>query len=170
MDQTRLDPATEQALKSLADIAMPAPVSWIPQTWGWAMLAIIILGLIAVACWRWMKRRRADRYRREALAILSKLEKDIGRHPGMDQAVVEAVPALLKRVALAAWPREEVAASSGQEWVTFLVETLPAGKLDPDLARVLIELEYRDVAIAPEQTAKLIATAKHWIEGHHVSA
>jgi len=38
----QLDPMTETALRSLHDIAVPPHVSWLPQTWGWAALAVLL--------------------------------------------------------------------------------------------------------------------------------
>lgn len=52
-------------------------------------------------------RWQANRYRREALALL-------------EETPPEQLSALAKRVALTAWPRSEVADLTGQAWLAFL--------------------------------------------------
>jgi len=135
-------------LQGLADIVTPLPVSWLPQTWGWAVLGVVLLILLSWILWRWRRAREANRYRREALAELEGL-KD-----------VTGIPPLLKRTALAAWPREKVASLSGAQWVAFL-------KVSGPLADLLNDAEYRNVSV-PDKEAR--AAAKRWIEGHRVSA
>src|SRR6478736_5715722 len=71
---TPLDPLTETALRSLKDIALPPAVSWMPQTWGWAVLAAILVLIVAAAFILWLRRYRANAYRREALALLAGVE------------------------------------------------------------------------------------------------
>jgi hypothetical protein len=168
----RLDAMTEAALKSLKDIAVPEPISWLPQTWGWAMLeGVIALILIAIGI-RWLRRYRADAYRREALTLLFYIEEQISdparRHDG-----VHALTELLKRVALAGWPRETVAALHGDVWARFL--TAHAGRhTDPALARLLEDFEYRDDGTLDTMPSNigddLTVAARRWIEGHRVSA
>ena len=134
-------------LAGLADIVTPPPVSWLPQTWGWAVLGAVLLVLLAWMLWRWRKRREANRYRREALGELERIS-------------LNEVPALLKRTALAAWPREQVAALSGAEWVAFL-------KVEGGLADLLNDAEYRSASLSNEE---IKAATRRWIEEHHVSA
>jgi len=131
-------------LAGLADIVTPPPVSWLPQTWGWAVLGAVLLVLLAWMLWRWRKRREANRYRREALSELSEIP-------------VAEIPALLKRTALAAWPRDKVAALSGEQWVAFLQVSGP-------LADLLNDAEYRSTSVSSEEAK---TEAKHWIENHH---
>lgn len=159
----KIDPDTEAALRSLADIVTPPPVSWMPQTWGWVLLAVLAWSLIMLLAWRWLKRWRKNRYRREALRLLRNLDRD---------QLCDGVPELLKRVALAAWPREHVAHLSGKEWVEFLAAAAPGNKVGQQLAALLAEDEYksgRNPAPPPKLAGDLIASAALWIEKHHVS-
>src|SRR5262249_6778404 len=134
------DLQTREALKSLADIALPQPVAWWPQTWGWALLALVLAALVALAVWRWLHNRRVNRYRREALAMLASIEQaGCGRPAGVLQAVAE----LLKRVALAAWPRADVARLSGESWVKFLRDHAGGAAIADDAAALLADGEYR---------------------------
>jgi hypothetical protein len=168
-----LDAQTRAALEKLADIALPAPVPWIPQTWGWATLGVVLLALAVWAFARWRRRRAANRYRVEALAELGALEARLNDESSRADAIA-ALPALLKRVALAAWPRREVAALSGAAWVTFLRRHAPDSALPDATTRLLDDGEYRIRGDRPAVTlddARAVADAvRAWIEGHRVSA
>jgi hypothetical protein len=168
---TALDPSVRAALQKLADIAVPPPVSLVPQTWGWAALAVIIVALVAWGLVRWHRHRKANRYRREALAELAQIERDIDANAG--EALAE-IPPLLKRVALAAWPRSRVASLTQTNWVDFLQATEAEARLPAPLAKLLDDIEYRSpaarAAIAADDARACARVAKHWIEAHRVSA
>ena len=76
---------------------------------GWCVLVLLLLWL----GWRFWKRWQANAYRREALRELGEIE-----------TAPERLPELLKRVALVAYPRAEVAELSGDAWLGFLDGTL----------------------------------------------
>ncbi len=167
------DPLLEAALRGLADIALPQPVSMMPQTTAWAVLGFLILLLIAFACWRWYRRWEANRYRREALVDLRKIEAGLAATTTRGEALV-ALPVLLKRTALSIWPRESVAGLHGTGWTGFL-DAHSGGPVFPIAsARFFEEAEYRGsqaLATVPEPEARAYAAAaRHWIEAHHVRA
>lgn len=166
----KLDPATETALGTLKDIATPAPVSWLPQTWGWVLLALVVLAGLSIWIGIAIRRYRANRYRRDALRELSLIEQNM-RDPATCMLALQELAALLKRVMLAAWPRTEVAALTGAAWVDFLRRHDGASAEDA-LATVLDGLEYHrrsDVTILPSSfAAELTSSARRWIANHHV--
>ena len=148
--------AESRALAGLADIVTPPPVSWMPQTWGWAVLAISLLALAGWTWLRWRRRREANRYRREALRALESLE-DIAQ-----------IPPLMKRTALAAYRRERVAVLSGGPWLEFL---RGCGDVDQLLDRLLDDAEYdASDALARFPLQETKAAAARWIESHRVPA
>lgn len=167
------DPITRLALHQLADIATPFPVSWWPQTWGWGMLALILLALAAFGFLRWLHRYRANRYRREALADLAVLEGRLADVATRADALA-AMPELLKRVALAAWPRGVVASLTGKAWVVFLHENDAGQSFDATASRLLDDLEYRSRdslgTVSEAEARAFVVSARRWIEGHVVSA
>lgn len=167
---TTFDPMTETALRSLHDIAVPPPVSWMPQTWGWAVLAAIAVTALLAWAWRAARRFHRNAYRREALRRLDEIERGMTDPARRDHAV-HALAELLKRTAVAAWPRAEVAALSGADWVRFLDGTGGSGEA---LDRVLDDLEYRQDATLSSLPSGIAAdaalSARRWIGEHHVSA
>jgi len=162
-----VDTSSDAALKSLADIALPPPISYMPQTWGWAALAILLLLAAAALLWISLRRRQANRYRREALAELDAL---VGRGAGEAGDFQQKLAEILKRTALAAWPREAVASLSGAGWAQFLAGHGPSKDASEPLAALVNDREYAARPMRPDEQAALVAAVRLWIERHHVSA
>lgn len=85
-------------LDQLRELPLPPPVSYWPQTWGWAALALAIVALGVYALAAWVRRRRRNLYRRQALAELARLRLAAADQP----LAARQLPDLLKRTALAA--------------------------------------------------------------------
>lgn len=99
-------------LDQLKDIHLPDAVSaWPPSMAWWSalLLALIICALLIFAGLYYRKRTRLTRL---ALAELAQLQQQ-----GCD---INSLHLLLKRVALASFPRQQVAALHGQQWLEFL--------------------------------------------------
>ncbi|MEO0651765.1 MAG: DUF4381 domain-containing protein, partial [Planctomycetota bacterium] len=92
------------SLARLHDIELPEAVSLWPSAPGWWLVAGALGSAAVLAGWVWWDRHRSLAYRRAALRELSELRAS---------GELRALPSLLKRVALAAHPRHEVAALSG---------------------------------------------------------
>jgi Domain of unknown function (DUF4381) len=168
-----LDPSVRAALERLTDIVAPPPVSFVPQTWGWAALAAIVFVLAVWGFLRWRRYREANRYRAEALAELARIERTITAGPDPAEALA-AIPPLLKRVALAAWPRSRVASLAQTSWVEFLRVSESHSTLPTPLAKLLDDIEYRSAnglaAISADDARACVEVARYWIEAHRVSA
>jgi hypothetical protein len=106
------------------------------------VLALVIASL----AWGWLRARRRSAYRRAGLALLPEAHS------------IYEVSVLLKRVALAAWPRSQVASLHGPDWVNFLEDNCPGSDL-------------KEIA-GPDPTAqagiKVRNEAEKWIRGHRV--
>jgi len=165
------DPLTRLALEKLNDIVVPQPVAWLPQTWGWLALALLLLALIAWGLLRRHRRHVANRYRREALADLGSIEATLGAAETRAQAIA-GIAEILKRVALKAWPRPATASLSGKAWLAFLAQHDGGSLATEPASRFLDDLEYHaDAAHMEENDARHFAeAARRWIERHHVSA
>lgn len=169
----QLDAVTSAALEKLADIVVPPPVPWIPQTWGWAALAVVVLALGVWALVRWRRHREANRYRNEALAELARLEARLN-DPAARSEALAAMPPLLKRVALVVWPRPKVASLTEQQWVGFLRANGGGDEFPDAAARILDDVEYRSpqtlAAVSADDAQAFARAARNWIERHRVSA
>lgn len=163
--------AQQDALRGLADIVAAPAVSMRPQTWTWAILAAIIAVLIALALWSWARRRAANRYRVQALAALKSLRADLSTATARSAALSQTA-VLLKRTALAAYPRSDVASLSGDRWVQFLRQK--AHRVPAEIATLLDDLEYRRSSafdsISEHDVRATMDAAAQWIRKHHVSA
>lgn len=99
-------------------IHIPTEVSgWPPAPGWWGLLTLVILLLGAL--WGWRRYQRQG-FRREALQLLTHIsqQSDLTAPQRID-----ALSALLKRVAMTAHGREAVAGLSGDQWLHFLDET-----------------------------------------------
>jgi len=160
------------ALKGLADVVVPDPVSWSPQAWGWKVLAGVLLVAALALAVRWVRRFAANRYRREALADLVALEASFDSESGRAAALAE-MAVLLKRTALTAWPRDDVASLSGGAWIDFLRRHGGRAGLDARIERLLDDAEYQPgllASVSPQDAHACARTARAWIECHRVSA
>ena len=136
------DPAD---LSNLRDIVVPPAVSFWPPAPGWWLVGAacaIAAGFTVAAAVRY---RRRNAYRREALRALEMAD-------GRD------ISAILKRAALAAFPREQVASLNGAAWLAFLDRT--GGTAFAGTA--LLALTYGGSG----DRGAVAAQARHWIERH----
>ena len=117
----------------LRDIHLPpAPSLWPPAP-GWWLLAALMLGLVAWGVLVFLKGRRVSRLRRQMMDALGGLTAQLGRERSPDTLM--QIGLLLRRLALAKFPREQVAGLSGAAWLRFLDESL-GSEPAPDLGSV----------------------------------
>jgi hypothetical protein len=142
-------------LEALNDIVVPEPVSLVPQTVGWVVVgvaAIALIGVVVLLAWR---RYRSNAYRRAALALV-------------DTTPLDALPALVKRVALATAPRSEVAALTGEAWRTFLDRTYRGNGFTAGPGRALASVSFDPAALDEQSSADLRRLVARWIRRHRV--
>ena len=141
-------------IDQLIEPVPPALVPLVPQTWGWVALAVLFAALALWGLWLGHRRRVANAYRRAALAEL-------------DRAGTTAeLAAVLRRAALAAFPRAEVASLTGADWTNFLSRT--ARSRFPDTAgEELRRAPYRDPGAAP--SPELRRAAERWLKTHRAA-
>ncbi|MEO0436161.1 MAG: DUF4381 domain-containing protein [Pseudomonadota bacterium] len=150
-----------QLLDLMHEIVLPPPPSLLPQTPGWwILLAATLLVLVSVVD-KTFRYSRANRYRKRALAEIDELELAL-----RDRAYQAGPPlaALLKRTALAAWPRPTVAAMHGKEWASFLVQSAGDDSLVAQTADDIARAAY-DPSI---DVRPLLPGARQWIRSHRV--
>ena len=156
------DPAD---LSNLKDLALPPPVGWWPWAPGWWILAAALLVAIILLAVGWYRRYRANAYRRaadRALVDLAKVAKT-----NIDRSLLATqISELLKRTALAAFPRTQVASLSGQEWLAFLDRTGRGTRFTSAPATALPQL-CLNAAGDSDTIDAAISNARRWIRTHH---
>jgi hypothetical protein len=144
-------------LDKLHNFYQPQPPAWIPQTIGWYVLFGIAGMVVLLLTFRSIRRRLANRYRREALRELATLPPD-------------QFSTLLKRTALAAWPREKVASLSGEAWLSFLNETSGSDLFHRAPGTAIEEVALRPGTLSAEDEQQLRMLTGEWIRRHRVQA
>jgi uncharacterized protein DUF4381 len=140
-----------ELLDLLEPVPDPPPISLWPQTPGWAVLGLIALVLMFWGVRTMWARHRARAYRYAALAELAQTGDDAAH-----------IAALLRRVALAGYPRRDVAGLTGAGWLTFLDQTYGGDGFSGPIGQALLLAPYRQSA--PD--AALADLARDWITTH----
>lgn len=103
---------------AIRDIHLPEAVSWWPPAPGWwGLLGLIVLLALVVLFVR--SRRRRRRLRNSAIAELTRICDAFGQHRD-SMRLVRELSVLLRRIAISYFPRSDVAALTGDEWLRFL--------------------------------------------------
>lgn len=163
-----MDPATTQALAALQEIALPPAVSYRPATAAWGVVGLGLLAVLAYAAWRWFRRWQANAYRREALREMDDLERRFARSETRVGALA-ALPALVKRTALAGMPRAQVASLTDTQWLAFLDRTCPPGGFASGPGQLLSRIAYQTIVRpTPAELRQLTTLIRRWITHHDV--
>lgn len=144
-------------MSNLEEIELPEPVPFTFETPGWYLVAGLALVVGLWLAWRLWKRWQADAYRRVALEELAKLDSPVG------------LPELLKRTALVAYPRAEVANLYGDSWLGFLDGTLGTTAFTQGAGRRLPDLAYSTGSradMSTEEVKELFELARRWVRRH----
>lgn len=151
-------------LEQLHPLREPGLISWWPLAPGWWLLLALVLLLLAAGTWWLYRRHRRNAYRRLGLDQLQSIQQQYARDQDPQQAV-HALNALLKGVALRAYPRRDIAAISGDAWQAFLGNSAPGG---PSFEPSALSAQYRPDAADIDVEALALA-ARHWISRHEVA-
>ncbi|MEP3048842.1 MAG: DUF4381 domain-containing protein [Roseibium sp.] len=138
----------------LEPVPEPAPISMVPQTVGWLWLGLGVLVVLGMIIWRIWTYRKTTAYRREALAEL-KLKSDPA-----------SIAHLLRRTALAAYPRVKVASLTGSDWLSFLDTSYGGTEFSNGPGRVIADSPY----MRRVETQDLTSLARIWIKTHRKDA
>jgi hypothetical protein len=145
------------SLSNLRDLAMPEPIPWWPPAPVWYFVIAFLAAVLLVIATRVLIRYRRNAYRRAALAELREL----------DPGEAAELPALLKRTALVAYPRRDIASLNGQSWLEFLDRTAGNTAFSQTHGAALLDLAYRPgTVLDAKQFRELSVAARHWIRSH----
>lgn len=156
-------------LHGIDEIVLPEPVSWWPQTIGWKLLALALGLWLLYRLYRAAELWWKNRYRRAALAQLDALQRQA---PEQYEAVLASLPELLKATALHAYPRTEIAALSGDEWLAFLDSHYDGPAFSDKPGRQLLTVAYQDKSrwqLSSEDARTLIEMSRRWLQQHRLT-
>jgi len=160
-------PAMTNPLDNLRDIHLPEPVSAWPPAPGWWILAILALSLVVWIIWRIRENYNQKQLLRVSLSSAAQLEQDYQKHKE-PQRLVREYSSLLRRIALARFPRQEVASLTGSDWLTFLDESAKENLFDSEAGQLLLLAPYQkpiDTLISvTEQLDQLTVAVHSWIK------
>lgn len=144
----------------LKELPAPPAISWVPQTWGWAVLAVLAIAGIAWLVWLRWKAYQADQYRRDGLSQLNAI-----RTSGEG---LQDLPQLLRIAALGAGARSDVASLRGHDWINWLNARLPTPVFEDADSTTLDRLAYgaQDAALPAEQADHILEASETWLRGH----
>ena len=161
-------------LDHLHDIIVGEPVSWMPQTVGWAALGVVLVLVLFRVGYILVQRWKANRYRRLALEQLQQIERSLQNPDGRPAALLQ-LPVLLKQVVLARWQRTEVASLTGESWLRFLDESYDGQGFTQGPGRLLPRLAYSPPSTLHgllenqgDEVKGLVMLIRTWIRQHHV--
>ncbi|MFA3917009.1 DUF4381 domain-containing protein [Ruegeria hyattellae] len=139
----------------LEEVPEPRAIPLTPQTPGWIVMGVVAAALLFLLLHWMLRRHRAEAYRRAALRELAQAGDDPG-----------AVATILRRTALVAFPRAEVASLAGSDWLAFLDGTFKGTGFLDGAGKDFATAPFRPHAPNPE--AKKLA--RDWIRGHRRDA
>jgi len=152
--------APADPLAGLRGWHLPEPVSWWPPAPGWWALAALVILLAAAVTWWGLSFYRSRAAARAAKAELRQL-RELFRRDGDASAFARGLSRLLRRYAIARFPRRQVAGLAGGDWLAFLDEHGGGGRFRGGPGRVLADAPYRPVEqIAAGELADMV---EDWI-------
>jgi hypothetical protein len=158
--------AAATSLQNLNDIIVPTPVPAWPPAPGWyVLLALLLLGILSLSVFFW-RRWRQRAYRRAALAEL----RAIGELELDSTQSVNALTEILKRTALVAYPRAEVAALSGSAWWAFLDARCSALNFCDELGPLSDTCRFEGREPAAKDLEDLRRATATWVAKHRAAA
>jgi hypothetical protein len=163
-----MNPSDPASLQNLNDIVLPAAISWWPLASGWYVLISLLLTAFIWFTFRSIRRWISNRYRREALHELHRLVQSIKANENRDENLRQ-IPVVLKRAALSAYPRNQVASLSGSDWYRFLNSTLSKPEFTNSISSTLDALSYSSGELdGVDSNAVFESTnaCKYWLQHH----
>ncbi len=153
----------QELLAQLRDVHLPENPGWWPPAIGWWLLACLLIGLLLGALF-WISRWRANAWRRAALHEHQRL---VAASHG-NAEVVRELSVLMRRVAIKAEPRQQVASATDQQWLTVLDRIGQTNEYTDGVGGLLTVWPYRDMtsdqAASTDQLNSLFRLTRQTIE------
>ena len=155
-------------LSGLADIHLPEQVGIWPLAPGWWLVIALLLALAMWGALRLMRHLHRLRLRAEALRELERCHAALTASAGSDDdrvGYLNAVNAVLRRVALAHYPSSTVAGLTGKDWMEFLHTHGDLSGLDAQSAEALAFGRF--APRCDHDPEAVLSAARRWISSQY---
>jgi len=150
-------------LENLRDIHLPDTISAWPPAPGWWILALLLISLLIWLGWKIWNKYQQKQLLRLSLANVIKLESDYQQHQD-PQLLVRQYSSLLRRVALARFPRQQVASITGSRWLEFLDNSSDTKLFDSEIGRLLLDGPYQKSSDNIDNIDTLTRAVHQWLK------
>ncbi|EPI5810105.1 DUF4381 domain-containing protein [Vibrio vulnificus] len=156
-------PPSTYILRELHDVVVPERVSWLPQTVGWKVLAIIGGLVLLYIGYRYLRFFWDNRYRAEALQAIAQLDPK-------DPAMASELFSIVKQVLI--YHDSGYARLFGDAFLAVLNQLIPTQPLfDDELAIQWVQSTVNpNVPLSESARATLKARAALWVKSHQEKA
>lgn len=144
----------------LKDIHLPTVIGFWPPAAGWWLLLAGMGLLLCLAYWLIRRLRR-----RSAFKAASKILMDLRGKKQEDRlATLTELSALLRRVAISAAPRTDVASLNGAAWLAYLDQGLDDQPFSNGAGRCLAQAPYRPMPPTAAELEALLSLCERWLK------
>ena len=152
-------PTSSSPLQELRDVHLPDPISlWPPAPGWWVIFGLVMMGVI-VFLWILRNRHRMP-VRRLAMKELRAIKQYYDIHQD-DQWLVQRLSVMIRRYAIATFPRNEVAGLVGISWLQFLDRSGRTNQFTDGIGHLLSSGPYQQQAVS---AAELVPLVEQWIK------
>jgi hypothetical protein len=148
----------------LKDLHLPEAISWFPPAIGWWLVAVLIPLVIGFLYWFYQRLTR-----KTALKTAQKILAYIKNSPMNNANKLAELSALLRRVAISATPRTQIAGLTGQAWLAFLDGSLKNAPFTTGAGRCLADAPYRQSVPSELEISQLISLCEDWLKAQKKS-
>ncbi len=148
----------------LRELAYPDAIPLVPQTPGWIAVGVLLVLALFWLGWLVYRRRQKNAYRRQATKHLAAIASST--------ASPAELPFILRRAALRAFPRKDVASLHGDAWRIWLNDSAGRELYRPEDMALIDNLAYLPVQRLEQlqdssELQHLITQTRLWLRHHH---
>ncbi len=151
---------------TIGELMEPDPIGFSLAAPGWTILLVLfLLALTIFALWKLYKYNK-NKYRRLALAEMSAIDFEQEQY----SVIIYNTLSLLKRVAITAYGRDNLASIQGLQFLRFLQTKIKGPGFSEGSEKIFTKHIYEgnQASVSSEQLELLQIESINWIKMHHV--
>ena len=155
--------------ESFGKLIEPEPVPFSFGAPGWYVVGVLIIMGLCIAGYLIYLNHKRNRYRKAALRFLSEIERELSAKNEFVTLLYEH-NMMMKRIEMTLFQRDKTASLRGDEWISFLNNTMRKQLFAADDMQLLNAALYQSSSVNQEIAKKFISNTKQWIRQHKRSA